>query len=636
MDRAISLERRRIDLSIELPFQLGRARVDPPAHETTIAGRSARMQPQTLKVLIALHDKIGVVVTRDELVERCWDGRIVGEDVINRCISLLRRFATEAGRVRIETVPRAGYRLVESASLGSSSWKRPSIAAVVALALVVAGIAAWAWVRSPPVSQGLPPTLSVSLAPFVVQGGDPLARDVALAAPLSISKMMADSGFAVVRDEPSASPGSAQTDYVFIGQVRRSAASIDATIQLVSKRDGAVAYSHEFSAPLDRAGDLPDRIGATLAAELAWTGAEMALDPNEHLTPEIRSELMNATTLTIEEAGGLRAYQLARHAAAAAPNSAFAQLTFALQTSGSISSMPQEERVGALALGRRASDRARALAPEFGDVYLSWCGLHSPVRMIECEGRVRHALQVDSSSSFVPAVLGILLNQAGLIDESLRFARQSLANDPYKPAKLAHMIEILEASGHSDEAAKVYEEARRLWPDSARMRTARLTGLAERGDYAAIGSLTDPTADAGMVDAGPFAALLAAQRRHDLRGAQNACRGTKPKWFMERVCMTILADLGDRDGAFAIAADLYPAWHAPSGEDPDRFWLDHPDFTGTAILNGPAGRAMRGDPRFVQMMQKLGLLDYWRSGRLPDFCTKAHEPVCARIYPRRT
>jgi DNA-binding winged helix-turn-helix (wHTH) protein len=90
LDRAISLEARRIDLSVELPFQLGRARIDPRSHEVAWIDESRRLQPLTMKVLVALHDKIGEVVTRDELVDRCWDGRFVGEDVINRCISLLR------------------------------------------------------------------------------------------------------------------------------------------------------------------------------------------------------------------------------------------------------------------------------------------------------------------------------------------------------------------------------------------------------------------------------------------------------------------------------------------------------------------------------------------------------------------
>jgi hypothetical protein len=44
---------------------------------------------------------------------------------------------------------------------------------------------------------------------------------------------------------------------------------------------------------------------------------------------------------------------------------------------------------------------------------------------------------------------------------------------------------------------------------------------------------------------------------------------------------------------------------------------------------------MRTDARFLPLADRIGLLDYWRSGRLPDFCTKAHDPVCARISARR-
>ena len=175
MDRAISLEARRVDLSIELPFLLGSARVDPPAHELTIRRKSERMQPQTMKVLVALHDKSGQVVTRDELVDRCWDGRIVGDDVINRCILLLRRFAEESRSFRIETVPRAGYRLIE-APAAASSRDKAGIAAAVAVAVGFAALGTWWWTSRPQPSQGRPPAPNISVMPFTAESYDPLAR----------------------------------------------------------------------------------------------------------------------------------------------------------------------------------------------------------------------------------------------------------------------------------------------------------------------------------------------------------------------------------------------------------------------------------------------------------------------------
>jgi DNA-binding winged helix-turn-helix (wHTH) protein/tetratricopeptide (TPR) repeat protein/TolB-like protein len=617
------------------PFTVGGATVEPISREASWPGGKERLQPQTLKVLMTLVSRRGEVVTRDELVQLCWDGRAVSDDVINRAILLLRHLAEHAGGFQIETVPRTGYRLVENGSSERATrWSsRPRlIAGGVAVAIGVAALAGWAWIDRKPASQGLPPTPNVSVVPFAAQTNDPLVRQVALNARGSLAHMLSESGFIVVRDEPSKTPG--PNDYIFSGTVRRSATSIDATVQMVSKRDGTIAYTHDFSAPLAQAVDLPDRIGATAAAELAWTGAEMILDPREHLSPEIASELMKAITLTIEDHDDMRAYQLNRHAAELAPNSAFPQLALAIQTGFSIASIPHGERRDAVALALRSSERARQLAPEFGDVYLTWCLLHSPVRMTECDTRVHHALEVDSISSFVPGYLSSLYYNAGRMDEALQLARQSLANDPYKPAKLARMIWIDEATGDSGDADRVYREATRLWPDGGRMRFARALGMAERGDYADLTAFADSANDPWLFGKTSFPQLMNAQRSHDLGGAQRTCSANGVDWFTQGLCMTILADLGDRDRAFAIAATLYPAWHAPAGQDPDQFWLDHPDGYDTSLLSGQAARSLRADPRFLDLASKLGLLTYWRARRLPDFCTKDHEPVCAQISRR--
>src|SRR5437764_8250619 len=90
------------------PFKVGGATVDPGSRDARWQDGEERLQAQTLKVLVALMSRRGDVLTRDELIQLCWDGRIVGDDVINRSISLLRHFAERAGGFEIETVPRAG------------------------------------------------------------------------------------------------------------------------------------------------------------------------------------------------------------------------------------------------------------------------------------------------------------------------------------------------------------------------------------------------------------------------------------------------------------------------------------------------------------------------------------------------
>jgi len=635
MNRPLALQSIMTGVAGRRPFKVGRATVDPVSRDATWPDGQERLQPQTMKVLIALLSRRGEVVTRDELVQLCWDGRIVGDDVINRSILLLRHFAEHAGGFEIETVSRAGYRLIEREAAVGLTFKRRWMAAAGVLVVSLVGLTAWVRLDRPPANQGMPPAPSISVVPFVVEANDPLVRQVALTTPSSVARMLAESGFDDVHEDPAASPGNARSDYILSGTVRRMADSVEATVQMVSRPDGTVAFAHDFTAPLSRAADLPDRIGATASADLAWTGAQMVLDPREHLNPAVASELMSAMSQTVEDGNSLRAYQLARHAAEQAPDSAMAQLTFAVQSGFSIYSIPRAERAGAVALGLRASQRARALAPEFGDVYITDCRLHSPVRMAECDAVARRALQIDSRSSYVPGFLSNLLYDAGRFDDSLQFARQSMANDPYKPAKLARMSVVLAADGRQHAAEQVYEQAVRLWPGNVKVHFGRLRGLAEAGNYAAVERFADPKADAEALDLSVLRQLVAAARTHDRAHARRACAAQGLKPLTLPICMTVLADVGDLDGAYALARKFYPSWLAPRGADEDRIWMDHPEGYEVAFLTGPAGKAMRTDSRFVSLVQEQGLLEYWRKDGLPDFCRPPHpEQVCALLNAR--
>jgi Tol biopolymer transport system component len=64
-----------------------------------------------MQVLVALAQARDAVVSRDDLIARCWEGRIVGEDAINRAIGRLRRLSEATGSFTIETIARVGYRL---------------------------------------------------------------------------------------------------------------------------------------------------------------------------------------------------------------------------------------------------------------------------------------------------------------------------------------------------------------------------------------------------------------------------------------------------------------------------------------------------------------------------------------------
>ncbi|HEX4177162.1 MAG TPA: winged helix-turn-helix domain-containing protein, partial [Rhizomicrobium sp.] len=103
-----------IDLAQINDFDLGASCVSPSTREVLRDSTREMLEPRVMQVLVALFQADGRVVSRDELIVRCWEGRIVGEDAINRAIGRLRRLseADNQASFEIETIPRVGYRLL--------------------------------------------------------------------------------------------------------------------------------------------------------------------------------------------------------------------------------------------------------------------------------------------------------------------------------------------------------------------------------------------------------------------------------------------------------------------------------------------------------------------------------------------
>lgn len=121
-----------INLAETSDFDLGALRVSPARRQVSMAGKCRELEPKVAQVLIALASASPAVVSRDRLVQQCWDGRIVGDDALNRCILSLRHLAKEFSPepFAIETVPRVGYSLLAGPTLRASaareSGSRPS------------------------------------------------------------------------------------------------------------------------------------------------------------------------------------------------------------------------------------------------------------------------------------------------------------------------------------------------------------------------------------------------------------------------------------------------------------------------------------------------------------------------------
>jgi DNA-binding winged helix-turn-helix (wHTH) protein len=86
-----------IRLADVAPFRLGDLRVQPATRQLFRGDSSEVLEPRVMQVLVALAQANGAVISRDELIERCWGGVIVGENAIQRVISRLRQVAATLG-----------------------------------------------------------------------------------------------------------------------------------------------------------------------------------------------------------------------------------------------------------------------------------------------------------------------------------------------------------------------------------------------------------------------------------------------------------------------------------------------------------------------------------------------------------
>ena len=77
-------------------------------------GGTLHLEPKVMNVLVCLAELAGEVVTHDQFIARVWRGRIVSDEVLSRCISLLRtRLGDDPREPRfIQTLPKIGYRLL--------------------------------------------------------------------------------------------------------------------------------------------------------------------------------------------------------------------------------------------------------------------------------------------------------------------------------------------------------------------------------------------------------------------------------------------------------------------------------------------------------------------------------------------
>lgn len=104
-------------------WRFGEVEFDEARRELRVSGLTVDMEHKPLEVLSLLLRHAGEVVTKDELFETVWAGRVTVDNVLSTAVGKLRKALDAGGTAPIATVPRIGYRLdgpVERMAVGTA------------------------------------------------------------------------------------------------------------------------------------------------------------------------------------------------------------------------------------------------------------------------------------------------------------------------------------------------------------------------------------------------------------------------------------------------------------------------------------------------------------------------------------
>ncbi|HEX2891412.1 MAG TPA: winged helix-turn-helix domain-containing protein [Vineibacter terrae] len=138
--------------------------LDPKRRELTRGVDAVPVSPQVFDLLLYLVQNREHVVSKDELLNVVWDGRIVSESTLTSHINAARKAVGDSGRSQrlIRTIARKGFRFVGDVKEG-----RPSVGVTTARA---AGVRA---AEYPPLAPALVDKPSLAVLPFLNLSGDP-------------------------------------------------------------------------------------------------------------------------------------------------------------------------------------------------------------------------------------------------------------------------------------------------------------------------------------------------------------------------------------------------------------------------------------------------------------------------------
>jgi TolB-like protein/DNA-binding winged helix-turn-helix (wHTH) protein/Flp pilus assembly protein TadD len=486
------------------PLRFGVFEVEAAGGELRRQGVRVRIHDQPFRVLLALLERPGEIVTRQELRERLWaeDTFVEFDNGLNNAIKRLRDALGDAAEHPqfVETVPRRGYRFIAPVThvdlatapplptavpppAASARLRRPERVlvgvAIVVIALALATGAYWTIGKGPP---ALGPISSVAVMPFqelsVHDGRDYFADGMTEAVILELSRIRplrvtSRTSAMVYKKTTKGSPQIAKelgVDALVEGSVQREGSRVRVTVQLIRAADDAHvwsnAYEREISSILalhsDVAQAIAGEIESTVLASSSATVVTRRIDPDVYqLYLQGRQLLNRGTEPELRQALATFEQVVARDPGYAPGHAAIASVWDVLAGAGSYAS-PRE----AFPKMKAAASRALEIDPSLTEALVRMAAVAelNEWRLEAAEEAYKRIIAQDPNSVETFTNYSLHLARRLRRAEALDMAQRAYALDPRSPDVGIVLAARLSEVGRRDEALRQMEHSRDLDP----------------------------------------------------------------------------------------------------------------------------------------------------------------------------
>lgn len=403
-----------MQLAHQPAFSLGTLDVRPPTCEVVSPHGREVLQPRVMQTLVALARAGGAVVSRDDLIATCWDGRVVGEDAITLVMMKLRRLADRSGGAfAVETVPRVGYRLTaperepEAAAPSGPVNARPRL--VVLEFTHAPGDEEQAW--------------------FAEALADELTAGLSKSPLLSVTPRQALLHSDVVGHAPGAICARLGVDYVLDGKVRSLGGAVRVSVDLIRGSDETSAWSARYDRPM---ADLFAMLGE-ITSSIIGTVEPAVLEQEEVRAMRSPEHSLQFWRLFVQ---GRRHFWRSTAADVRAAESFLVQAL-----------VIEPDDVSALAILAHCK------------LFEVWVGTAPDPSAAISEAHIiaLRAVAAGGQDAFAHYTLGVVLSMIERLVEAKAEQRRALELNPYLAAASGELGRLMAFDGHPDEAV-VYSE----------------------------------------------------------------------------------------------------------------------------------------------------------------------------------